>query len=465
MDEEQAPIRPRRRRIAAAAALALAGSAATWLWAEREPIARSYVDDALAARGVRASYRIAELGFTRQRIENIRIGDPRQPDLTADWAELSFTIGFAGPVLRSIKARGVRLRGRLEDGTVSLGQIDRLLPPPSGAPFSLPDMHVDLRDARLRLETPAGVVGLAVQGEGNLSDGFEGRMAAVMRRVEVQGCTIRAPTLFVNLAVADRRPSIDGPARAQSIRCAGRGIEIERPRTAVDIAFNRGLDSWEGNAVIEAGRSRIADISSAALGGRIGFDGGWKRLAGEVSLFAAGARFAGGVAARAAFDGRYAFEPAARTGSMLGEAQLAGASFSGSLENKAAGLSATPLGPVALSMGRAAERALASFDGRATVALVQGSKGGALRVERLDANARSGARLVLRSAAGRGGVSWYWPRGLARTDRAAPGKSLSAKKRDGGDGALFRRWLPAYGRAGAFQHRGAGNAVRHATGA
>ena len=46
-----------------------------------------------------------------------------------------------------VVARGVRLKGRLlPSGRVSWGQIDKLLPPPSGRPFRLPDLTVDLAD-------------------------------------------------------------------------------------------------------------------------------------------------------------------------------------------------------------------------------------------------------------------------------------------------------------------------------
>jgi hypothetical protein len=88
-DEAQ---RPRRRgRIVAGVLLALLGSASVLLWSQRTPIARGYVDDALAARNVPARYNITRLGLRSQRLERVRIGDPAAPDLTADWAELSLS--------------------------------------------------------------------------------------------------------------------------------------------------------------------------------------------------------------------------------------------------------------------------------------------------------------------------------------------------------------------------------------
>src|SRR5688572_29758040 len=142
--QQQATRRPRRGRIVAAALLGGASLGLALLWTQRTPIARSFVDDALAAQGVAAGYEITQLGVRTQTLENVRIGDPANPDLTARWAQLHISIGMRGPTVRSIEARGVRLRGRVIDGQVSLGAIDRLLPPPTGAPFALPDLEVDL---------------------------------------------------------------------------------------------------------------------------------------------------------------------------------------------------------------------------------------------------------------------------------------------------------------------------------
>src|SRR3546814_13925590 len=65
------------------------------LWTQRKPIAAGYVDRFLAEKGVTARYHIADLGFGRQRLTNLVIGDPAHPDLVADWVELSTDIGLS----------------------------------------------------------------------------------------------------------------------------------------------------------------------------------------------------------------------------------------------------------------------------------------------------------------------------------------------------------------------------------
>ena len=62
-----------------------------------------------------------------------------------------------------IVARGVRLRGRLVDGKVKWGQVDKLLPPPINNPFALPNIAVDIAYSTISLATPFGPLGFALQ--------------------------------------------------------------------------------------------------------------------------------------------------------------------------------------------------------------------------------------------------------------------------------------------------------------
>ena len=99
---EVVPRRLSRPLLAAGAGAVLLAGGAVWLWIERTPIATSYIDDALTARNVPASYRLVRVGFRSQRIENIRIGDPANPDLIADWADIELTVGLSGISVRAV---------------------------------------------------------------------------------------------------------------------------------------------------------------------------------------------------------------------------------------------------------------------------------------------------------------------------------------------------------------------------
>src|SRR3546814_14388240 len=77
-----------------------------------------------------------------QRLENLTLGNPEQPDLSADWVEVDISaMGFT-PRVTAVRAGGVRLRGRIVDGKLLLGEIDKFSDPEYTAPFNLPDLKL-----------------------------------------------------------------------------------------------------------------------------------------------------------------------------------------------------------------------------------------------------------------------------------------------------------------------------------
>ena len=196
--EDLPPVRRRRWRWWVGGFLLLLLLALVLAWAFRKPLARDFIDRELARRGVAAEYEITDFGLTQQRIANVVIGDPDDPDLTAAWAELHVRLTFGTPEIERIIAYGVRLRGELdEEGQLAFGQVDRLLPEPTGEPFSLPALDVALRDARLFLRTPYGPATLIVEGEGRLDEGFSGRLGGAAPRLTIGDCAIRRAQLNV----------------------------------------------------------------------------------------------------------------------------------------------------------------------------------------------------------------------------------------------------------------------------
>jgi len=341
------------------------------LWSARKPIARHYIDDHLAKLGVPGRYTITHFGFRSQRLENIVLGDPKSPDLTADWAEVGF--GFSGvfPTLKVVRAKGLRLHGRLVDGKLSLGSIDKLLPEPSGGPFTLPDLDVALDDARMRLETPAGMVGLALNGRGNLTDGFLGRLAVVSRRLEGGGCVLESPTAMLHFSVADRQPAVDGPVRAAALNCATGSIV--NPRTAVDLAFSPTLERWRGGAVIATDAISSGAYGAGAMRGRLSFDGDNKDSDGRLMATLERVR-------------------------------------TGGIEKKLAGFETTPIGPILPALQRAVGAAARHMNVDASFHLSANRAGRMLHIAPLTIQSSSGAKLDLASS-GQGGIGWRWPNG------------------------------------------------------
>lgn len=341
------------------------------LWSARKPIARNYIDDHLTKLGVPARYTIMHFVFRSQRLENIVLGDPKSPDLTAEWAEVGF--GFSGvfPSLKVVRAKGVRLRGRLIDGRMSLGSIDKLLPEPSGAPFALPDLDVALDDARMRLDTPGGAVGLALNGRGNLTNGFLGRLAAVSHRLEGGGCVLTSPSAVLHFSVADRQPAVDGPVRARALDCALGSIA--NPRAAVDVAFSPTLDRWRGGAVVATGAIQSNGYGAASMRGRLSLNGTKEDSDGRVTVALEKVRIGG-------------------------------------IENLLTGFEDSPVGPILPALRRAIGAATQHLDVDASLHLASNHAGRMLHISPLTILSRSGAKLELASS-GQGGVGWRWPNG------------------------------------------------------
>ncbi len=412
MDAVPLPRRTRRRVAWVLAGLVLLALAA--LWSQRKPIATGFVDRALKARGVAGSYRIVELGVGRQRLERIRIGDPAAPDLTADWAELSLGYGIGGPEVRAIRAHGVRLRGRLVDRRMSFGAVDRLLPKPSGAPFALPDLIVALDDARMRLDTPAGQMGLALDGRGNLSDGFAGRLAAIAPTLDAAGCTLRGVTAWVAIAIHARRPTFDGPVRLREAACGG--VRVATTQAAIDAALDESFQRWRGGARIDVAEAAQGRDRIARIGGRISFAGDTLGTRGELRIATGAVRGAGVTARSAGFDGAYAIGGSAAP-TLAGKLVLDYAAIdSARLRAVVSGLAATagsPAAPIGKALAAAITRAAGDFGLAGQLAFAARDKDMAARLSELTATSASGARLAL---AGGAGVSMHWPTGGLRTD-------------------------------------------------
>src|SRR3546814_4294014 len=116
------------------------------------------------------------------------MGDRAAPDLVASRVEVDLAWGLGGARIGAVALEDALVRGRLDSKGLCLGTLDLLRPAPSGDPFSLPDLDLRLRNVRMMLATPGGVVGLAAEGSGNLADGFNGRAALSAPRFQMADC-------------------------------------------------------------------------------------------------------------------------------------------------------------------------------------------------------------------------------------------------------------------------------------
>jgi hypothetical protein len=357
-EEEAVPARRPRWRLVLLGLLLLAVSILLGIWLQRREIAADYIARELERRGVQARYDVKKIGLRTQRLENVVIGDPRRPDATAKWVEVELSLGFRRTRVTLIKARGVRLSARIVNGRVSLGQIDKLLPPPTGQPFRLPNQRVDLADTAIRLDTPAGLVGLGIEGAGNLAYSFEGKIAAVSRGLRLgPDCRLDAPSLYASVTTKEEQPTFAGPVRARSIACGG--VELAQPALNVNTILRAGFDGGRGSARVEVAQLRSGNHSFRGLGGRFTFAGDADRVRGTLDLAAASANVAGYRAGRTRIDGRYAVAPEAGNVSLL--ADLSAAGLSGAAARRASPTHSPR--PAALRSSRSATRSRRRYGG------------------------------------------------------------------------------------------------------
>lgn len=389
------------------------------LWFARERLATGYIDGELARRNVDASYEVTRIGFGRQVFENLVIGDPRRPDLTARRVEVSIVFGLTGPRIGLIRARGVRLFGRVENGRLLLGQVDRLMPEPSGAPFRLPDQRIDVADAAISLQTPAGPVALALEGRGNLADGFRGALAAAADELRLGGCTLTGLRARTALSVDDLQPRLRGPAALRRLRCDD-ALDADRPLLALDATFAPALDRWRGRSALRVARLDAGPHRFNAVEGRVGFDGDRTETRGRLDLRSGAARVALFEAGIAGFDGNYALSLTRGNVALDGDATAGGLRLDEPrLRSLASGLRAaagTPLGPIGDRLAAALVAAGRSgAEARASLALNSRDGAGTVRLARLNADSRSGARLGIADGAG---LTYSWPGGALAMDGA-----------------------------------------------
>jgi len=418
---EDEPIEVRRRRwprrlgVAALALLLVLALGFAILWPMRTDLARNYIDAELARRGVVARYDVSRIGFGSQIFENLVIGDPRRPDLTARRVEVEVLIGFTGPRIGLIRAEGVRMWGRVENGRLRLGELDKLLPPPSGRPFRLPNQRIDVSDAAITLETPAGQIILAFAGRGNLSNGFRGGIALVSRELRVGDCVLTRPVARLGLRIENASPHVHGPAAMARLACGG-DLAAERPLFALNAVLAPGLDSWRGRATTRVAALRVGPQRFAGLVGRVGFDGNAGRTAGSLEVETGAASLAGVRALRTRFAGNY--RAAIRTGDMALDGRLAalGLTFGDADRIAAAlrGARASPVGPIAEALAVAVRNAgRGGADALAQIDVASENGAGRARIRELSLASRSGARLA---QTGGSGVTYAWPSGALALD-------------------------------------------------
>ncbi|HWI84716.1 MAG TPA: YdbH domain-containing protein [Sphingomonas sp.] len=339
-------------------------------WLARFRVATAIVDRRLAAAHVPASYRITRIGPFLERMENVRLGDPRAPDLVARRIDVAIGYDLSGPMVRGITADGIRVRGRYGDHGLSFGALDRLLPS-SGGKSGLPDIELTLRDAELTLASPAGDIRAVIAGEGNPARGFHGKARVAALALSMSGCVARDIAAILKITSEKGRPGATGPVRLSRLECPGRGLAVGGGVAEIALLSD---ESFEHVAL---------DANYAGFGGSagpIGFAGISGALSGSHSSSGYGAVVR--LAVRSLSAPAWAHAVAAQAGMAA----------------------ATPLGPVVDKAAGALAQLLRRNDATANLSIdLPAGKQPEYRLHRLVLTGRSRSQLV---ATENGGIAW-----------------------------------------------------------
>lgn len=384
------------RIVAGVSVLGLAAVGIVWM--QRIPIADHFIAQELAARGVPARYTLTRVGPRTQRLENLVLGDPARPDLTARWIEVD--VGYAGfrPAVTRVRASGVRLRGSWQGGILSLGAVDRLMGGGKGV-AALPDIDLTLADGRATILTDHGPVGAVLNGTGLLYGGFRGRAALASPRLDIAGCALTRPVGDLAVSTSSGRLSLKGPLRAPALDCGLRGIAVAGPDLGLDIRLAKAFDGASGAITLAANAMKGAGTLVSRPSALVTFDGPFDALAGSYALaldsFRA-SQVSGGVSR---LGGRFAMradphDSATSVSGALTVSDLAPTSRA-PIDGLSRSVAATPLAPLARQLERAIVQA-----GRANRLTMTGEArwtglGGEIGLNKGRFVAESGARLDL----------------------------------------------------------------------
>lgn len=349
----EAVLKPRRgtyRRILAVLGIgllvALVGS-----WLARERIANRIIAGQLKDYGLPATYKLEQVGPNRQIMTNIVIGHPAHPDLTVERAVVETELTFGTPTLGRITLTRPRLYGRVTPSGISFGSLDKVLFAKRAGPKGLPDLDLALIDARARIDSPYGPIGLKAAGSGNLRGGFSGTLAALAPQFAYGDCRAQQVSAYGKVSVTAAEPHFTGPLRLESLNCPKRQLALHNATVVLNAKLGAQFNSAAGTYALESGALAVPGVALAAAsgGGSFAFENG--DLSAGYKLSGRGLSASGAKVAQVTLEGSLASADHFTTISTRGLATGAGVSAGTGLERALAGLeqsgSGTLLAPLA----------------------------------------------------------------------------------------------------------------------
>jgi hypothetical protein len=341
-------------------------------WAMRFKVAGRLIDERLAATGIPSSYRLTALTPGGALLQDLQLGNPGRPDLTAGRLHVQFGYGWHGPYIAGVSASQVRLAARLDEHGVSLGALDKLLPHGGRGP-ALPDLPLRLDDAEIALSTPAGPLRLKLDGRGNPQQHFAGEMQLAAMGLRVDRCTVGPIAAQLRVQVVKGAPDLTGPITLARTSCPP--LVLGSGRLLARIRADPNLQTLSARATLRGFSGTAGPVRFASLRGWL-----------------TGSRRDGQVVGQA----------------RLGLMQVGAPDLARRVAALAPAVAATPIGPVVKQAGQAVSALLTRSN--AEVGLSAEMTGSALHVavHRIHLMGTDGAWVLITPRAG-----WQWgPEGL-----------------------------------------------------
>lgn len=261
----------------------LGAIALAFAWASRKEIADDYIVQQLEALGLEATYEVAEIGPERQVLRNVVIGDPENPDLTIE--EIAITISLVDwtPGLDKITLVRPRIYGSFTDGKLSFGALDPFLFAESDEPFALPEFDINLIDGRGLFQSDYGDLGIKLEGEGVLSDGFAGIVAVAAPELAAEGCALRDASIFGDIAIDNGVPSFSGPIRAALLFCPTQEFQLRGLSIEAELIGTSDFDGVDARGGLDLATLTYSGTTARTLDGDITLGFGADASAAEES--------------------------------------------------------------------------------------------------------------------------------------------------------------------------------------
>ncbi|MGB7407574.1 MAG: YdbH domain-containing protein [Pontixanthobacter sp.] len=242
-------------------------------WIERDQIARDLIGEQLDELGIPATYDVERIDTERQVLANVVIGDPDSPDLTIERVIVTLAYGFGVPEIATVTLVKPRLYGSYRNGALSFGALDPALFGNETEDGGLPALDIAIRDGRGLIKTDFGDVGLKLEGEGPLDDGFKGTLAAIVPEPEMGGCRAGRVSAYGTIETAGDDLQFRGPLRMAKLRCPPSvNLTSFAWQTNATIGLNDGMFEGRGRIAAEAIETQFGDLSAVSGPLKLRFD-------------------------------------------------------------------------------------------------------------------------------------------------------------------------------------------------